>query len=39
MSACSARERHVKEIIGALVAYMYLGLALNVNILDDIFAE
>lgn len=39
MSACSARERHVKEIIEALVAYMYLGLALNVNILDDIFAE
>ena len=29
MSACSARERHVKEIIGALVAYMYLGLALS----------
>lgn len=39
MSACSTRERHVKEITEALVAYMYLGLALNVNILDDIFAE
>ena len=39
MSACSARERHVKEITEALVAYMYLGLALNVNILDDTFAE
>lgn len=39
MSACSARERHVKEITEALVAYMYLGLALNVNILDDIFAQ
>lgn len=39
MSACSARERHVKEITEALVAYMYLGPALNVNVLDDIFAE
>lgn len=39
VSACSTRERHVKEITEALVAYTYLGLALNVNILDDVFAE
>ena len=29
VSACSARERHVKEITEALVAYTYLGLALK----------
>ena len=39
MSACSARERHVKEITEVLVAYTYLGLALNVNILNNIVAE
>ena len=39
MSACSARERHMKEITEALVTYTYLGLTLNVNILDNIVAE